>query len=125
MADPDEFLGAKVETTEEAKRGEEWTCAGGASIPKLGKMQVEFWTKEGTKKKMMIKAGRVNKTLIGVNRLNEAGFDVILSKNNPIMTSFKTGEIIPLRKSNGMYILDMWIQVPKDKPSDEVFRRQG
>ena len=127
VADPAEFPGVEIEETEESKRGEEWTCAAGSSIPKLGRMKVDFWTKEGVRKKMMIKACKVNKTLIGASRLNEAGYDVILNKLNPRLVNLKTKEVIQLRRKNGMYILDMWIQTPwnEAKNTEDDFHRQG
>ena len=94
-------------------------------------MIVPFWTKEGIKKKMMIKAGKVKKTLIGVNRLNEAGNDVILNTSNPRIMNAKTKECINLRRNNGMYILDMYIWIGDPKENEEgknkkpVFNRRG
>ena len=90
-------------------------------------MKVDFWTKEGVRKKMMIKAGKVNKTLIGASRLNEAGYDVILNKLNPRLVNLKTKEVIQLRRKNGMYILDMWIQTPWNEANntEDDFHRQG
>ena len=80
---------------------------------------------------MRLKAGDVNKTLISVSRLQEAGFDTNLTKY-PHLRNTKTGEKISLIKKGGMFILTMWIvigeetmQNNKSKEHQQDFRRQG
>ena len=107
-----------------------WIGAGGDGIPKLGEMKVPFVTDEGKRVRMRIKAGDVNKTLISVSRLQEAGFDTNLTKH-PHLRNTKTGEKINLIKNRGMFILTMWIKIgeetiqSKSKENRKDFRRQG
>ena len=56
----------------------------------------------------VFKVGAVSCTLISVDRLQETGHDVILTKNHPRIINVTTGEVMPLRKNRGMFILDMW-----------------
>ena len=63
------------------------------------------------KKKTIFKVGDVGRTLISVSRLQDAGHDVILSKRQPRIVNLKSGLITPLRRSGGMFILDMWMWV--------------
>ena len=51
--------------------------------------------------------GPVSRTLISVDRLQETGHDVVLTKNKPRIVNLRTGEVIPLKKDEGMFILDM------------------
>ena len=79
---------------------------------------------------MRIKAGNVNKTLISVSRLQEAGYDTNLTKH-PHLRNTKNGERINLIKKGGMFILTMWIKISEDtkqstsKEHEKDFRRQG
>ena len=103
---------------------------GGDGIAKLGEMKIPFVTDEGKRVRMRIKAGDVNKTLISVSRLQEAGFDTNLTKY-PHLRNTKTGEKINLVKKGGMFILTMWIKIGEeplqnqDKGNHKDFRRQG
>ena len=102
----------KVEETPESRRGETWTCAGGKEIKKEGKVTIHWTTESAVSKKGVFKVGAVSRTLSSVDRLQETGNDVTLTKNRPRIINMKTGEVMPLRKSRGMYTLDMWILIP-------------
>ena len=71
--------------------------------------------------KTPLKIGNVSRTLISADRLLEKGSDVILSKNNPRIVK-RSGGTIPLKRKNGMFILDMWYKVPANS---QAFTRQG
>ena len=77
-------------------------------------MQIPCVTNEGKRVRMRMKAGDVNKTLISVSRLQEAGFDTNLTKY-PHLRNTKTGEKINLVKKGGMFILTMWIKIGEEK----------
>ena len=99
----------RVEETPESRRGETWTCAGGNEIKKEGKVTVNWRTDLGTMKRGVFKVGPVD-------RLQETGHDVILTKNRQRIVNMKTGEIISLRKDGGMFIL-----AHVDRGADESF----
>ena len=84
----------------------------GKEIKKEGKVTIHRTTESGVTKEGVFKVGAVSRTLISVDRLQETGHDVILTKNRPRIINMKTGEVMPLRKSRGMYILGMWILIP-------------
>ena len=121
VANPRDFPDARVVPTPESKRGEEWVCAGGKGIPKLGRMTINFKTDEGKEMKISMKAGAVNKTLIGANKLIDAGYEVYLNKDPKIIHA-KTREVIPLKRKGGMFIMNMWIPVGNEAGH---FGRQG
>ena len=102
----------EVKPTPESERGETWTGAGGQRIKKEGEAIVQWFTEHGRPKKMRMKVGRVGRTLISVSRLNDSGYDTVLTSWRPHIVNRHTGEVIPLRKVGGMYILNMWIWVP-------------
>ena len=45
--------------------------------------------------------------------------DVILTKSNPRIVNLRTGEVKPLRKDGGMFILDVRIWVPTSRSKTE------
>ena len=70
-------------------------------------------------KRGVFEVGPVSRTLISVDRLQETGHDVILTKSKPRIVNLRTGEVMPLRKDGGMFILDMWIWVPTSRTKTE------
>ena len=108
---------SKVDETPESTRGETWTCAGGEEIKTEGEVTIHWTTGPGVPKKGVFKVGAVSRTLISVDRLQETGHDVILTKNHPRIINMKIGEVMPLRKNRGMFILDMWTWVPTGQPN--------
>ena len=122
VTDKDKFPHLKVIPTPESIRGESWTCAGGKKLKKEGEIELEWYTNEGHMKKVKIKIGKVNRTLISADRLLEKGNDVILSKKRPRIVT-RNGQIIELRRKHGMFILDMWFKVPVDGNASSFTRR--
>ena len=61
----------------------------------------------GTLKRGVFNVGPVSRTLTSVDRLHETGHDVILTKNKQRIVNLSTGEVMPLKKHGGMFILDM------------------
>ena len=97
-----------VEETPESRRGDTWTYAGGNEIKKEGKLTINWRTCLGIMQRGVFKVEPVSRTLISVDRLQETGHDVILTKSRPHTVKMKTGEILSLKKDGGMFILDMW-----------------
>ena len=65
-------------------------------------------------KHIMFQTADVGRALISVDKLNEAGCDVILQKRRPrIVTS--RGEVVKLRKKGDVLVLNMWVKIPGRK----------
>ena len=111
-----------VSAPPESDRGETWTGAAGQKIKKEGEMMMEWFTDSGRPKKCRFKVGNVGRTLIATSRLNDCEYDAYLTRSRPMLMSQRTGEIIPLRRSGGMYLLNMWVWVPGK--TEEGFARQ-
>ena len=82
----------------------------------------------GIMQRGVLKVEPVSRTMISVDRLQETGHDVILTKSRPHTVNMKTGEILSLRNNGGMFILDLWFWVPtssskKESCSDFVRQR--
>ena len=80
-------------------------------------MILPWVTDGGSAKKCRMKVGDVGRTLISVSKLSESGYDAILTHWRPRLVNRKTGEIIPLLRVGGMYILRMWVWVPRAEES--------
>ena len=102
-----------------SRRGETWTCAGGNEIKKEGREAGSWRTDLGTITRGVFKVGPMSRLLISVDRLQGTGHDVILTKNKPRIVNLRTGEVMPLRKDGGMFILDLWIWVPTSRSKTE------
>ena len=113
------FPHLKVQETAESRRGDTWSCAGGKSIKKEGQISLTWRTASGARKNSVFKVGAVSKTLVSVSRLHETGHDVILTKSDPKIVNQTTGAVTRLRRSKGMFILDMWIWVPSAGATSE------
>ena len=100
-------------STEDSNSGAHWTCAGSTKIPKLGMIRLPWITNESVRMRTEIMVGAVGKTLVSTHRLDEAGYDTMLTKSNPIIVYRDTGEVIKLEKKGKMHILKMWVRVNK------------
>ena len=116
VVNPKHFPGLELIETDESKRGDSWTAAGGSKIPKLGEMKIAWQTDTGGKHGLRAKAGGVSKTLISGDRLLEAGYAVILNKRNPRLVHETTKEVIKLERRNRMFLMKMWVRVKVTKP---------
>ena len=56
----------------------------------------------------------MKQTLLSASMLNEAGYDVMLN-SRPKLKNNKTGEVIPLTKKGGAFILTTWVRVDQDE----------
>ena len=113
VVNPKRLPGHKIIETEDARNGAHWTCAGETKIPKLGMIKLSWQTTDGVKQRTEVMVGEVGKTLISTHRLDEAGFDTYLTKNNPRITNRSTGETIKLVKKGRLHYLSMWVRVKK------------
>ena len=55
---------------------------------------------------------------MSVDKLTDAGHEVILNKKKPRIIT-KGGETIPLKRKHGVFVLTMWVKVPEvpDEPA--------
>ena len=73
----------------------------------------------------------VQRPLISVAKMVEAGNKVYLEDKNPRVVNCKTGQATALRKQNGVFVLDLWVrtrakavQERKGSQTSEGFHRQ-
>ena len=115
VVNPKEFPGLALIETEESKRGDSWTAAGGSAIPKMGEMKIPWKSDLGVTHGLTAKAGNVSKILLSGDRLLDAGYDIILNKRNPRMVHQTTRETIKLERRGRMFLMKMWVRVKVTK----------
>ena len=118
VAPPALFPHVKLEESDGSKRGQHYVAANGSHIQNEGKKCVVFRTNENVSRRITFQCAKVTKPLISVDKMTEAGYDVILSKSDPRIVHSRTGEVTRLRREKGVFILDMWMPA-------SVFSRQG
>ena len=90
----------------------------------MGERTVGFSTNEGQQKKIKFQVADINKILISVDKLVDAGNAVHLDRKAPRIVT-PNGDNIPLRRKDGVFVLDMWIRRAKEQSSRERgFQRQ-
>ena len=97
------------------KVGVEYEVADGAKIPNLGQKEFVAYTDEGLKKKMKVQVTQVNKALLSVFGMVQAGNRVIFDTDGSYVENKRTGEWSDIAvNERGQYILKMWIPKAQD-----------
>ncbi len=99
-----------VQTTEgEAfKRGVEYEVASGTTIPNLGEKFFVAVAEEGQSRKMPAQVCAVNKALLSVSRMVQAGNRVVFEQTGSYVEDLQSGEKMYMYEKGGMYMLKMW-----------------
>ena len=66
---------------------------------------------------MPFQIAAVERPLISVTQLGDSGHETVMGKNGGTIVHTATGRRIPLKRENGVYILEM--RVPKGKGKQE------
>ena len=104
--------------SERSKAGRHYVAANNQEIRNRGQRKVRFTTDEGQTKSIGFQSAEVSRTLISVDKLNDAGCDVMLNRKNPrIVTA--NGEVIKLRRKGGVFILNLWVKIPARMRGDD------
>ena len=105
------------------KEGLKFQGPDGTEIPNYSELDIDWESMEGHKCKLCIQISDVDRFLLAVTELNDAGNDVVLSKSGGEIVNVATRKRIALQRRRGVYIVKMWI--PCDETQASVFPRQG
>ena len=108
--------------TENSKSGEQFVAANGSVIDNEGERKVEMHTLDGVKRSMVFQVTTVNKALASVARMNEKGNVVVFDGENSYIQNKESGEVIPMKKKQGSWVLEVWVE--KDPSKAAGFARQ-
>ena len=87
----------------------EYEVANGDRIPNLGEKTFAGVTPDGVQRSVTAQVCGVNKGLMSVTKLVEAGHQVVFSKAGSYILDETTGESLELHQSGGMYMLRLWV----------------
>ena len=89
-----------------------FASATGQSMPHRGERQVHLLTGNGSPSAMRFQVTNVRKPLAAVSRIIQAGHRAVFDADGNYLQNTSTGEIIPLREKDGLFVLDAKIFKP-------------
>ena len=104
--------GVETKPGEATRRGVQYEVASGDLIPNLGEKNFLAYGEQGQARAIKAQVCDVNKALLSVSRMVQAGNTVVFSKSGSYVEDEQTGERIPLREQGGMYMLKLWVKSP-------------
>lgn len=109
-----EHMLANIETREGIafRKGVQYEVASGALIDNLGEKKFLGVSEEGTTRSITAQVCDVNKALLSVKRMVQAGNRIVFESAGGYIEDIGTGERLQLREQGGMYMLKMWVQRP-------------
>lgn len=101
-----------VKTTEgeSSRRGVSYEVANGVRIPNLGEKRFVAISSEGVAKGLTCQICEVNRPLLSVSKIVNAGHKVVFTGAGSWIEDEKTGEVMALKEDGGMYTLQMWVR---------------
>ena len=106
----DMIKGVETKPGEATRRGVQYEVASGELIPNLGEKNFLAYGEQGHARTIKAQVCEVNKPLLSVSRMVQAGNSVVFSRSGSYVEDETTGERIPLREQGGMYMLKLWIK---------------
>ena len=85
-------------------RGLHYVAADGTRIPNVGQQLVKFMTLDGTWTELLFQIAAINKPIVSVSKLNEAGYKVAFDENNSYIMHKKTKRVIKMKKEKGVFV---------------------
>jgi len=91
------------------KANTEYVTADGMRIPNLGEKRVHGTTTSGSPLNVKFQVTQVEKPLMAVSKLVDAGHTVQFNENGGQIVNSRSGRITEFRRKDGVYVLDMWV----------------
>ena len=101
-----------------SRRGGEYEVADGSRIPNEGEKTFEAHAEGGAVRLIKAQVCGVNKPLLSVRKIVEAGNRVVFGPRGAHIEDCSTGETLELQSVGGMYVLKIWV---KNHELDAVF----
>ena len=95
-----------------SKRGVQYEVANGDLVPNLGEKQFIAEWEDGQKRGLTAQVCDVNKALLSVRKMVQAGNRVVFDAEGSYIEDKETGECLKLQEQGGMYTLKLWVQTP-------------
>ena len=94
------------------RKGVRYEVASGDLIPNLGEKCFTAVAESGQERVIKAQVCEVNKALLSVHRMVQAGNTVVFSKQGSYAQDDATGERIYMQEKGGMYMMKMWVRNP-------------
>ena len=107
-----------VQYSEEQAAGVVYTAANGDVMPNRGKKLVPFTTSEGQRRMANMQVTDVNRVLMSVAKVCDAGHSVLFTKTGGVIKNLQSGEETKFRREKNVYRMTV-------KLNDADFQRQG
>jgi len=116
----DEML-TRVTTVEgdAMKKGVQYEVADGTLIPNLGEKKFIAVSDNGVARQMRAQVCEVNKPLLSVHRVVQAGNRVVFAASGSYVEDEQTGETMELVEKGGVYMLKLWAKAQGFSGQDE------
>ena len=112
------YMAPYTPVTESKESGVMYTAAGGDMMPNRGCKRVKVTTKEGQLRTMNMQITDVNRALMSVAKICDAGHTVTFNSDGGVIRNKKTGEETKFRRENNVYRMTV-------KLNELGFPRQG
>ena len=106
----DMLSSVEVKEGEASRRGVQYEVANGVRIPNLGEKKFKGHTEEGMVRNLTAQVCEVNKALLSVRKVVQAGNKVVFDIDGSYIEDKNTGQKMWLKEENGMYMLRMWVK---------------
>ena len=91
------------------KKGVRYEVADGTLIPNLGEKKFIAVNDSGVARHKKAQVCDVNKALLAVHRVVQAGNRVVFSASGSFVQDEQAGETMPLEERGGMCMLKLWV----------------
>ena len=99
-----------IKQEDASRRGVQYEVANGVRIPNLGEKKFQWYSEEGTVRSITTQVCEVNKGLLSVRSVVEAGNRVAFDSTGSYIEDKKTHERMYMRDEAGMYMLRMYVR---------------
>ena len=89
------------------------------------RMNVDFVTDQGKRKKMLCQVAKVNKILASVALICDRGNHVLFREDGGDIINLKTKIKTPFRRHGNVYVLDAWVQNPDWMDDDQSVKAEA
>jgi hypothetical protein len=106
----EELRSVQVTDGEAKRRGVKYEVADGTLIPNMGEKNFVAIGETGVMRHMKLQVCDVNKSLLSVRRVTQAGNRVVFENGGGYIEDTETGEQMWMEEKEGMYVLKLWVR---------------
>ena len=110
MIGEDMLSSVELKEGEASRKGVQYEVASGTLIPNLGEKRFVAVAENGEVRKMTAQVCEVNKALLSVSKVVNAGNRVVFEAEGSYVEDRTTMERMYLKEVGGMYMIKMWVK---------------